>query len=109
MVCTMRHRFGGDHRSHAMLGGLLAGVALFFEYPGRHLELLLFCIPRSMEAVLNLLAHASPALFGKLLPTLMVFLFSAGLAMAHYVLRVDPGHMRSVNRGILNFLFGAVN
>jgi hypothetical protein len=107
-VCVLRRHYGYDHRSHALIGGFLAGSSLFFEYPSRHLELLLFCIPRSMEAVLNLLGSASPAIEA-MLPRLMVLMFCAGMAAAHYVLRIDPTQMRSVNRGILNFLFGATN
>lgn len=108
-VCTLRALRQQDSGVHSVVGGILAGGALFAEYPSRHLELLLFCIPRSLEALLNLAVRADPTRLAPLLPRLLVLLFAVGMSAAQYVLRTDPAHMRSVNRGVLQFLFGANN
>ena len=74
-ICCLRNALGVDHALHSILRGLLAGVSLWLEYPSRHLELLLFCIPRALEAVLNLVGNVSPAVRA-LLPALHVLCFS---------------------------------
>eukprot|EP00455_Lapot_gusevi_P043686 TRINITY_DN5345_c0_g1_i12.p1 TRINITY_DN5345_c0_g1~~TRINITY_DN5345_c0_g1_i12.p1 ORF type:complete len:394 (-),score=47.22 TRINITY_DN5345_c0_g1_i12:143-1324(-) len=107
-VCAMRNLMQKDQGWHACLGGLLAGSSLFIEYRSRHLELVLFCIPRSMEVIFNLLSKHHPW-FTQYLFSIYIMLACLGMSLFHYCHKTSPANMRSVNRSVLEFIVGSRN
>jgi len=51
--CMMRNVRQTDDAYHALLGGLLTGFSCLFERPSRVSELMLYCVPKSLEACWN--------------------------------------------------------
>jgi len=51
--CMLRNARQVDDGYQAMLGGLLTGLACLFERPSRVSELMLYCVPKSLEACWN--------------------------------------------------------
>lgn len=51
--CMIRNARQTDEEWQAMLGGLLTGFACLFERPSRVSELMLYCVPKAMEATWN--------------------------------------------------------
>jgi len=51
--CMLRNTRQRDVAWHALLSGLLTGFACLFERPSRVSELMLYCVPKSLEACWN--------------------------------------------------------
>jgi hypothetical protein len=50
-TCGMGYATGTEKGWHGAMAGLFTGLACQFENPGRVSELMLYCVPRSLEAV----------------------------------------------------------
>lgn len=53
--CVLRNVRGKDESIHGWIGGWMAGLGLFFEQRKRRSELMLYCAPRGLQIVWQLL------------------------------------------------------
>ncbi|KAI9208932.1 uncharacterized protein BJ171DRAFT_557640 [Polychytrium aggregatum] len=53
LPCYLRRFSGTDRQWHYYINGILAGMMVLIEVPGRRLELALYCMPRALESFWN--------------------------------------------------------
>ena len=51
--CLFRHLRGREERWMYYVNGIIAGLMVLIEVPGRRLELGLYCLPRALESFWN--------------------------------------------------------
>merc|ERR1712232_335009 len=84
--CFLRNWRQCDASWHALVAGMLTSFACVFEQPSRVSELMLYCMPRSLEAAWNYLRKYG---FVKSVPRADVMLFSLAMAILCSSQRTD--------------------
>ncbi|KAF9918365.1 hypothetical protein BX616_009158 [Lobosporangium transversale] len=101
--CLMRKIFKKEFLGTYLVNGLIAGLAVLIEAPGRQMELALYCLPRALETAWNLLlkrglvrniSHGDIALFSA----------SMGVMMSLY--QNDPSVINKHYLTVLTRVFG---
>jgi len=98
--CMMRNFTQQDTVPQALLGGFLTGFACLFERPSRVSELMLYCVPKSLEVCWNYLAKHAGA---KPVPLYELALFVIGSSLLVAARRED---IKSTYFNVLVFAVG---
>ncbi|TMW60631.1 hypothetical protein Poli38472_000673 [Pythium oligandrum] len=100
IVCTLRNAFQYDHPIEGVLGGVATGASLFFEDPKRRFELMLYCVPRALDIVWQLLKRRGIVRYVKH-SEVALFCLSMAIITSRPAEHFKPTYLR-----ILRFLFG---
>mmetsp|Transcript_9234 Transcript_9234/g.22679 ORF Transcript_9234/g.22679 Transcript_9234/m.22679 type:complete len:498 (+) Transcript_9234:141-1634(+) len=101
-----------------LVSGFLGGSSIFLEHTRRRRELSLYCIPRSLQVIINgyLIYYCQPrygersSFITKYATTLNTFFFQLALAMWLFVVhRSDFDGINGLNEGVVRTLFGIEN
>lgn len=99
-VCTIRNTFKKDYVAESWMGGLMTGLSLFFEDPKRRFELMLYCVPRALDILWQILKRRGLVRYVKH-SEVVLFCLSMSLIMSR-----PPEHFKPTYLSILRFLFG---
>lgn len=101
--CVMRNARQTDTPLQAIIGGLLTGFACLFERTSRVSELMLYCVPKSLDVVWNYLAkhHGFRAL-----PLFELPIFMLGCGILTSSLKQD---LKTTYFNVVKFLVGTLN
>lgn len=110
-ICVGRNLVRDDPPWLGMLGGLTAGLALFIENTRRRSELMLYCLPRAIEWVINRVDKGKMPNLYKLLRTNLWPTIVAQIALAIWlsIWNIPKGIKSSntINMTVLNIIFGS--
>lgn len=107
-VCFWRWALGRTSSGATRLAGFMTGLALLFEHPRRHGELVQYVIPRAVETAFNLHGDLLPQWFNLLRESGHgdVLLFCSALAM--FVVSADTQpKLKGINATIFRLIFGS--
>ncbi|KAG3098809.1 hypothetical protein PC122_g3851 [Phytophthora cactorum] len=100
VVCTARNAFHRDFAATSLAAGVATGGALFFEHTKRRFELMLYCFPRALDIVWQLLKRRGLVRYVKH-SEVVLFCLSMSLIMSSPARYFKPTYLR-----ILRFIFG---
>jgi hypothetical protein len=103
--CLIRNAIQSDTSQQAFLGGLLTGFACLFERPSRVSELMLYCVPKSLQ-VIWLFGRKHYSSWVKPVPWFEVPLFMIGSAILVSGMKQD---LNTTYFNLLKFLVGKSN
>ncbi len=99
-MCVLRNAFQKDMTLNAIVSGLFTGSSLFLEHPKRRFELMLYCVPRALDIVWQVLKRKGIVRY---INHSEVVLFSVSMAV---LMAQPPEHFKPTYLRILRFLFG---
>ncbi|KAF4323676.1 hypothetical protein JM18_001271 [Phytophthora kernoviae] len=100
VVCTGRNAFHRDFVATSLMAGIATGGSLFFEHTKRRFELMLYCFPRALDIVWQLLKRRGLVRYVKH-SEVVLFCLSMALIMSSPARHFKPTYLR-----ILRFIFG---
>ncbi|KAF4139375.1 hypothetical protein GN958_ATG11276 [Phytophthora infestans] len=100
VVCTARNAFHRDLAATSLAAGVASGGALFFEHTKRRFELMLYCFPRALDIVWQLLKRRGLVRYVKHSEVVLFCLYMS-LIMSSPARYFKPTYLR-----ILRFIFG---
>ncbi|KAH7479145.1 hypothetical protein PRIC1_009303 [Phytophthora ramorum] len=100
VICTARNAFHRDFAASSLVAGVATGGALFFEHSKRRFELMLYCFPRALDIVWQLLRRRGLVRYVKH-SEVVLFCLSMSLIMSSPAQHFKPTYLR-----ILRFIFG---
>ncbi|ETI40484.1 hypothetical protein F443_14110 [Phytophthora nicotianae P1569] len=100
VVCTARNAFHRDFAATSLVAGIATGGALFFEHTKRRFELMLYCFPRALDIVWQVLKRRGLVRYVKH-SEVVLFCLSMSLIMSTPARYFKPTYLR-----ILRFIFG---
>ncbi|CAI5726075.1 unnamed protein product [Peronospora effusa] len=100
VVCMARNAFRRDYATTSLAAGVATGGALLFEHTKRRFELMLYCFPRALDIVWQLLKRRGILRYVKH-SEVALFCLSMSLIMSSPARYFKPTYLR-----ILRFIFG---
>ncbi|CAI5733430.1 unnamed protein product [Peronospora destructor] len=100
VICTARNAFHRDYAATSLAAGVATGGALLFEHTKRRFELMLYCFPRALDIVWQLLKRRGVLRYVKH-SEVALFCLSMSLIMSSPARYFKPTYLR-----ILRFIFG---
>ncbi|GLD91684.1 hypothetical protein PINS_up000217 [Pythium insidiosum] len=100
VVCTLRNALQKDYVFQAWLGGIISGGSLFFEDPKRRFELMLYCVPRAIDIIWQLLKRRGLVRYVRH-SEIVLFCLSMSVIMSRPPEYFKPTYLR-----IIRFFFG---
>jgi len=108
-MCNGRSFLGKDEWSVPAVSGFACGLSLAIEHPHRRRELLLYTLPRALEAIARMLPRQN--LFGELIrwKHMSLFLYSVAIGCWTYAIGEHGwnGRINSLNATVLKVAFGS--
>jgi hypothetical protein len=105
-ICAPRNLLQKDHHLQYWIAGLISGLSLFFEDPKRRFELMLYCFPRALEILWQLLVSRKKPLLANKIQTILhgeILLFSLSLGL---IMSSPTEHFKPTYLKVLRFVFG---
>ncbi|KAI1318322.1 hypothetical protein EDD11_006835 [Mortierella claussenii] len=101
--CLMRKMFKKEILATYLVNGLLAGLAVLIETPGRQMELALYCLPRALETLWKLLLKRGAV---RNIKHGDIALFSASMGVVMSLYQNDPSVIGKHYLTVLTRVFG---
>ncbi|KAF9153520.1 hypothetical protein BG015_003255 [Linnemannia schmuckeri] len=101
--CVMRRIFKRERTFMYLLNGLLAGLAVLIEAPGRQMELALYCLPRALETTWKLMLKRGLV---RNIPNGDIALFCASMGVMMTIYQNDPSVINNHYLTVLTRVFG---
>ncbi|CAI5712308.1 unnamed protein product [Hyaloperonospora brassicae] len=100
VICMARNALRRDEAAAPLAAGIATGGALFFEHTKRRFELMLYCLPRAIDIVWQLLKRRGIVRYVKH-SEVVLFCLSMSLIMSSPARYFKPPYLQ-----ILRFIFG---
>ncbi|KAF9169312.1 hypothetical protein BGX21_008511 [Mortierella sp. AD011] len=101
--CWMRAILRKETRFTYLFNGIVSGLAVLIEAPGRQMELALYCLPRALETTWNLLLSRGLV---RNIPHGDIALFSASMGVMMTIYQNDPSVINKHYLTVLTRIFG---
>ncbi|KAF9095878.1 hypothetical protein BGX23_012424 [Mortierella sp. AD031] len=101
--CLSRRILGRESNINYILNGLVAGVAVLIEAPGRQMELALYCLPRALETAWKLLLKRGLV---RNIKNGDIALFSASMGVLMTLYQNEPSVINKHYLTVLTRIFG---
>ncbi|KAG0030497.1 hypothetical protein BGZ82_007404 [Podila clonocystis] len=101
--CLLRRILGRETRATYIVNGLIAGLSVLIEAPGRQMELALYCLPRALETSWKLLAKRRVV---RNMPHGDIALFCASMGVMMSIYQNDPSVINKHYLSVLTRVFG---
>ncbi|KAK3823291.1 MAG: hypothetical protein J3Q66DRAFT_279899 [Benniella sp.] len=101
--CVLRRVLKKESLFIYIFNGLLSGLAVLIEAPGRQMELALYCLPRALETVWNMMLKRGMV---RNIRNGDVMLFSASMGVLMTLYQNDPGVINEHYLTVLTRVFG---
>ncbi|KAG0220484.1 hypothetical protein BGX31_010982 [Mortierella sp. GBA43] len=101
--CVMRRLLHKETIFTYLLNGLLSGLAVLIEAPGRQMELALYCLPRALETVWNMMLKRGMV---RNIANGNIMLFSASMGVLMTLYQNDPSVINKHYLTVLTRVFG---
>ncbi|KAG0367204.1 hypothetical protein BC939DRAFT_434254 [Gamsiella multidivaricata] len=101
--CVTRRVFKSEVLFTYLFNGIISGLAVLIEAPGRQMELALYCLPRALETAWNLLLKRGLV---RNVPYGDIALFSASMGVMMTLYQNDPSVINKHYLTVLTRVFG---